>query len=67
MRIDDPLSPSLDDIRDLKHSDSEKRLVIAEGPLVAGRLLASRFPMRAVFGFGGRLATFLEELSLIHI
>ena len=61
MRIDDPLSPSLDDIRDLKHSDSEKRLVIAEGPLVAGRLLASRFPMRAVFGFGGRLATFLEE------
>ena len=61
MRIDAPLNPLLDDIRDLKHSDGEKRLVIAEGPLVAERLLHSRFPMRAVFGFGGRLSSFVAE------
>ena len=39
LRIDDPLDPRLDDIRDLKHSDKEKNLVFAEGPLVAGRLV----------------------------
>jgi len=59
--IDDPLDPRLDDIRDLKHSDTKKGLVYGEGPLVCERLVASRFPMRAVFGFGGRLATFLES------
>ena len=67
LRIDDPLDPRLDDIRDLKHSDKEKNLVFAEGPLVAGRLVESRFPVRAVFGFGGRLESFMadygEELS----
>ena len=67
LRIDDPLDPRLDDIRDLKHSDKEKNLVFAEGPLVAGRLVGSRFPVRAVFGFGGRLGSFMaaygEELS----
>ncbi|OEY14878.1 rRNA methyltransferase [Corynebacterium sp. BCW_4722] len=61
MLIDDPLNPLLDDIRDLKHSDREKNLVFAEGPLVAGRLVESRFPVRAVFGFGGRLETFLGD------
>ncbi|UIZ92689.1 RNA methyltransferase [Corynebacterium sp. CNCTC7651] len=60
MLIDDPLSPLLDDIRDLKHADGERGLVIAEGPLVCGRLLESRFPVRAVFGFGGRLETFVD-------
>lgn len=59
MRIDDPGSPLLDDIRDLRTHEPE--LVIGEGPLVCSRLLASRFPVRAVFGFGGRLATFLDE------
>ncbi|WP_175935505.1 RNA methyltransferase [Corynebacterium sp. Marseille-P4321] len=61
MLIDDPLNPLLDDIRDLKHSDREKNLVFAEGPLVASRLVESRFPVRAVFGFGGRLETFLGD------
>ncbi|MEH0146863.1 RNA methyltransferase [Corynebacterium sp. Q4381] len=61
MLIDDPFNPLLDDIRNLKRSDAEKGLVIAEGPLVAGRLVESRFPLRAVYGFGGRLAAFLEE------
>ena len=59
--IDDPSDPRLDDIRDLKHSDKEKGLVFAEGPLVAGRLVESRFPVRAVFGFGGRLESFMAD------
>lgn len=61
MLIDDPSNPLLDDIRDLKHSDAKKGLVFAEGPLVCGRLLHSRFPVRAIFGFGGRLETFRQE------
>ena len=61
MRIDDPADPRLDDIRDLKHSDTQRGLVFAEGPLVAGRLVQSRFPVRAVFGFGGRLEAFLGD------
>lgn len=59
--ISDPTDPHLDDIRDLKHSDKEKGLVYAEGPLVAGRLVESRFPVRAVFGFGGRLQSFMAN------
>lgn len=61
LRIDDPRDPRLDDIRDLKHSDQQKDLVFAEGSLVAGRLVESRFPVRAVFGFGGRLESFLAD------
>lgn len=61
MLIDDALDPQLDDIRDLKHSDAKKGLVFAEGPLVCGRLVESRFPVRAVFGFGGRLESFLAD------
>lgn len=61
MLIDDALDPRLDDIRDLKHSDAKKGLVFAEGPLVCGRLVESRFPVRAVFGFGGRLESFLAD------
>lgn len=59
--VDDPSSHLLDDIRDLKGSDGERGLVIAEGPLVCGRLVESRFPLRAVFGFGGRLESFLAD------
>lgn len=67
IRITDPADPRLDDFRDLNRSDNRpdlpggKGLVIAEGPLVVGRLLASRFPVRALVGFGSRLASFLAE------
>lgn len=62
IRIDDPADPRLDDVRDLNRSDAaERRLVIAEGPLVAGRLLESRFPVRCLVGFPGRLDSFLGE------
>lgn len=67
IRISDPADPRLDDIRDLNHSDSRpdlpggKGLVIAEGSLVVGRLVESRFPLRCVVGFGKKLADFLAE------
>lgn len=60
-RIDDPADARLDDIRDLKHSDTKKDLVFAEGPLVCGRLVESRFPVRSIIGFGGRLDSFLAD------
>ncbi|MDO5512448.1 RNA methyltransferase [Corynebacterium sp.] len=54
--IDAPADPRLDDIRDLNRSDAaDRRLVIAEGPLVVGRLLESRFPVRFIVGFGPKL------------
>lgn len=62
-RIDDPTDPRLDDIRDLKSSDTRGGLVYAEGPLICGRLVESRFPLRSVIGFGGRLDSFLAEFG----
>ena len=64
--IADPQDPRLDDIRALNHSDRRpdlpggKGLVVAEGPLVIPRLLASRFSVRMIVGFGAKLAAFLE-------
>lgn len=60
-RIDDPSDARLDDVRDLKHSDSRGGLVYAEGPLICGRMVGSRFPLRCVVGFGGRLDAFEAE------
>lgn len=65
--ITDPTDSHLDDFRDLNHSDSRpdlpggKGLVIAEGPLVIGRLLESPFPVRALVGFRGKLDAFLAD------
>lgn len=64
--ITDPLDPRVDDVRDLKHSDTRpdlpggKGLVIAEGPLVISRLLQSRFPVRTLIGFPEKITKFLE-------
>ncbi|WP_257182884.1 TrmH family RNA methyltransferase [Corynebacterium cystitidis] len=62
--ITDPTDPRLDDIRDLKRN--EKHLVIAEGPLVAGRLVESKHPLRCIIGFRGKLESFFAELSTLH-
>ncbi|MCZ9308741.1 TrmH family RNA methyltransferase [Corynebacterium uberis] len=65
--ITDPADPRLDDFRDLNHSDRRpdapggKGLVIAEGALVVSRLLQSRCPVRAVAGFGSRLADAVDS------
>lgn len=67
--ISDPLDPRLDDVRDLNHSDTRpdlpggKGLVVAEGPLVVGRLLESRFPVRAIVGFKNKLDAFFESID----
>lgn len=65
IRIDDPRDPRLDDFRNLNASDkkSGEQLIIAEGTLVVPRLLASRYPTRAVVGFPGKLRAIEEELS----
>lgn len=66
MFITDPGDPRLDDVRDLNSSDSRpdlpggKGLVIGEGPLVVGRMLESRFPVRSIVGFAPKLHTFLD-------
>lgn len=65
--LNDAADPRLDDFRDLKHSDHRpdlpgaKGLVIAEGPLVVGRLLASRFPVRGIIGFPHKVENFLAD------
>ncbi|ANE03470.1 TrmH family RNA methyltransferase [Corynebacterium crudilactis] len=67
--ISDSADPRLDDVRDLNHSDSRpdlpggKGLVVAEGPLVVGRLLESRYPVRAIVGFGNKLDSFFESID----
>lgn len=71
--ITDSADARLDDFRDLNHSDSRpdlpggKGLVIAEGPLVVGRLLESEFPVRALVGFKNKLDTFLAEHDVAGI
>ncbi|MDO5032719.1 RNA methyltransferase [Corynebacterium sp.] len=60
--LDSPDDPRLDDIRDLKHADkSGEGFVFAEGPLCVERLLASRYPVRCIVGFVGKLNSFLAE------
>lgn len=41
--------------------------MIAEGPLVVGRLLASRFPVRSIVGFGNRLDEFLADPEMTRL
>lgn len=67
--ISAPDDPRLDDIRDLNRSDSRpdlpggKGLVIAEGTLVVPRLIASRFPLRAIYGTEAKLTALYNALS----
>lgn len=67
--ITDPADPRIDDFRDLNSVDrrpdlpSGKGLVIAEGVLVAQRMLASRFNPHALLGTDRRLAELAADLS----
>jgi tRNA G18 (ribose-2'-O)-methylase SpoU len=67
--VDDPTDPRLDDFRDLNSVDrrpdlpSGKGLVIAEGVLVAQRMLASRFTPRAFLGTDRRLSELGADLD----
>lgn len=68
--VDDPADPRLDDFRDLNSVDrrpdlpSGKGLVIAEGVLVAQRMLASRFTPRAFLGTDRRLTELGDDLHV---
>jgi tRNA G18 (ribose-2'-O)-methylase SpoU len=67
--ITDPGDPRVDDFRDLNSLDrrpdlpSGKGLVIAEGVLVAQRMIASRFTPHAFFGTERRLAALADDLT----
>jgi tRNA G18 (ribose-2'-O)-methylase SpoU len=67
--ITDPDDPRVDDFRDLNSVDrrpdlpSGKGLVIAEGVLVAQRMIASRFTPHAFLGTDRRLAELGDDLT----
>jgi tRNA G18 (ribose-2'-O)-methylase SpoU len=67
--ITDPADPRVDDFRDLNSVDRRpdlptgKGLVIAEGVLVAQRMLASRFSPHAFLGTERRLAELADDLA----
>jgi tRNA G18 (ribose-2'-O)-methylase SpoU len=67
--IDDPADPRLDDFRDLNSSDRRpdlpdgRGLVIAEGVLVAQRMLASRFEPVSFLGVERRRAELATDLE----
>jgi tRNA G18 (ribose-2'-O)-methylase SpoU len=69
IEVSDPADERLDDFRDLTRADRRpdrpggKGLVIAEGVVVVQRLLASRFPLRAVLGTARRLAELAPDLA----
>lgn len=65
----DPDDPRLDDFRDLQRADRRpdrpggKGLVIAEGTVVARRLLASPYPVRALLGVDRRYDELADDLA----
>ena len=67
--VTDPADPRLDDFRDLNSVDRRpdlptgKGLVIAEGVLVAQRMLASRLTPRALLGTDRRLTELAADLD----
>ena len=71
--VDDPADPRLDDFRELNSIDRRpdlptgKGLVIAEGVLVAQRMLASRFTPRGLFGTARRLDELAADLRDVDV
>jgi len=69
--ITDPADPRIDDFRDLNNADRRpdlpggKGLVIAEGVLVAQRMLASRFTPHAFLGTDRRLGELSVGLTAV--
>jgi tRNA G18 (ribose-2'-O)-methylase SpoU len=73
IHTDDRDDPRLDDFRDLSTADRRpdrpggKGLVIAEGTVVVSRLLASRYPVRALLGVERRFAELAADLAGIDV
>lgn len=69
IEVREPGDARLDDFRDLTTADRRpdrpggRGLVIAEGVVVVRRLLASRYPLRAVLGVPRRVAELAEDLA----
>ncbi|WP_054056229.1 RNA methyltransferase [Alloactinosynnema sp. L-07] len=69
IEVTDPSDPRLDDFRDLTTADRRpdrpggRGLVIAEGVVVVRRLLASRYPVRALLGVRRRIESLGPELD----
>lgn len=67
--VADPGDTRLDDFRDLTTADRRpdrpggRGLVIAEGVVVVQRLLASRYPVRALLGVPRRIEALAEDLA----
>jgi tRNA G18 (ribose-2'-O)-methylase SpoU len=67
--VADPADPRLDDFRDLTTADRRpdrpggRGLVIAEGVVVVQRLLASRYPVRALLGVPRRIEALAPDLA----
>ncbi|MFF0143967.1 tRNA G18 (ribose-2'-O)-methylase SpoU [Amycolatopsis sulphurea] len=70
---DDRKHPGLDDFRDLSTADRRpdrpggRGLVIAEGTVVVGRLLASRYPVRALLGVERRIRELEDDLAPLAV
>ncbi|WP_353648702.1 RNA methyltransferase [Nakamurella sp. A5-74] len=68
IEIDDPADPRADDFRDLNRADRRpdrpggRGLVIGEGAIVVRRLLASRYPTRALLGVASRYDELADDL-----
>lgn len=58
--ITDPADCRLDVVRNLKSADNSKAYVFGEGPIVAGRVIDSRYPLRCIIGFEKKLETFFN-------
>ncbi|HVK25249.1 MAG TPA: RNA methyltransferase [Actinokineospora sp.] len=69
IEVTDPSDPRLDDFRDLSTADRRpdrpggRGLVIAEGVVVVQRLLASRYPVRALLGVRRRIEAMAADLD----
>ncbi|MEP6980717.1 MAG: RNA methyltransferase [Nakamurella sp.] len=71
--VDDPTDRRLDDFRDLTSADRRpdrpggRGLVIAGGTVVVERLLASRYPVRALLGVGSKYELMAPALSAVDV
>ena len=69
IEVTDPADPRLDDFRDLSRADRRpdrpggRGLVIAEGAVVVRRLIASRYPVRALLGVSRRHDELADDLA----
>ncbi|WP_103355329.1 RNA methyltransferase [Amycolatopsis sp. CA-128772] len=73
IHIDHSGDPRVDDFRDLSTADRRpdrpggRGLVIAEGTVVVSRLLASRYPVRALLGVPRRFAELADDLAGLDV